>query len=265
MNSPRAMALSALFSLLALAGCYTEIGNPGKEQKITATFTIDYSSPAPVMKSASAARWDGLAAMPAPVDTPAELSIEQFFFRVVEANYGTETDRDARIWKFPDSLGFKVDFTGGDTSAVLPPVDVPAGEWTTMKLESRIPAHDTLIADTIDYERFQRGEYIKGTFAKGAISVRFICRLPAVQRINLVYSQELLAQWRHGDAYDLEFIFFANRWMQGIDLLSAESFHDTRGRKVVLVDLEHNRSLYDGLYANFFKSFNSWKVWKEIP
>lgn len=268
MNSPRALALSAplaLSSLFALAGCYTEIGNPGKEQKITATFSIDYSSPGPVLKSASAAWWDAQAAKPAPVDTQAELSIEQFFFRIVEANYSTATDRDARIWKVSDSLGFKVDFTGGDTSAVLPPVDVPAGEWTTMKLESRIPGHDTLSTDTIGYERFERGEYIKGTFAKGARSVRFICRLPAVHKINLVYSQEILTRWRHGDAYDLEFIFFANRWMQGIDLLSAESFLDDRGSKVVLVDLEHNRPLYDGLYDNFFKSFNSLKVWKENP
>jgi hypothetical protein len=181
----------------------------------------------------------------------------------VEVNYRTLEDEEGRIWKVPDSLGFPVDFTRKDKAAVLPSVDVPAGEWTILKLESRIPRHDSLNADTLDFAGFGNRGYIKGTYARDGQVVRFLCQFPHFGKVNLVYNQELIEQWRHGDAYDLDFIFFARRWVGDMDLLQAERVRDRNGQEVAVMDLEHNRPLYDSLAASFFKSFNSWKVWKE--
>jgi hypothetical protein len=250
-SRPRAPArfLAALAGVAAvLGGCYTEIGNPGKENKVTATFSIDYAAPPPVPKRAAAAE---------------SVAITQFRFNVVEANYRTVEDVEGRIWKVPDSLGRSVDFTGKDIAAVLPSVAVPAAEWTILKLESRIPAHDTLAPDTLDFDAFADRGYLKGTYARGGRKVRFLCQLPHYGKVNLVYNQELLERWRHGDAYALEFVFFARRWAAGADLLAAETFRDRHGREVAVIDLEHNRPQYDLLSASFFRAFNSWKVWKE--
>lgn len=241
--------LAILFTIL-LAGCYTEIGNPAKESMVTATFSIDYS-PAAAPKRIQA-------------DTsPPSVEILQFWFNVVEANYRTVEDEEGRIWKVPDSLGRNVDFTGKDSAATLPPVDVPPDEWTILKLESRIPAHDTLDPDTLDFDGFADRGYIKGTYSRGDREIRFLCQLPNVGKVNLVYNEEFLEQYRHGDAYHLEFVFYPHRWLAGVDLLETEAFADRFGRAVAIVDLEHNRPLFDSLFANFFKSFNSYKVWKE--
>jgi hypothetical protein len=142
-------------------------------------------------------------------------------------------------------------------------VDVPPDEWTILKLESRIPDHDTLFPDTLDFDAFADRGYIKGTYSRGGREIRFLCQLPNVRKVNLVYNEEVLEQYRNGDAYDLEFIFYPHRWLAGVDLLEVEAFPDRHGRTVAIVDLEHNRALYDILFANFFKSFNSYKVWKE--
>lgn len=237
----------AVFALaVALAGCYTEIGNPGKENKVTATFTIDY---APTLPKASAA-------------TPV-VAIERFWFNVVEVNYRTVEDEEGRIWKVPDSLGRRVDFTGRDTQATLPPVDVPASEWTILKLESRIPEHEPLDADTLDFAAFAGAGYIKGTYSLVGRQVCFLARLPLVPKVNLVYNQEILGRWRHGDAYALEFVFYAHRWLQGADLLAADTVTDRTGIPVAILDPEHNAEMHELVSANFFKAFNSWKVWKE--
>lgn len=261
MSRPRAgapiLAAAALAWAAALSGCYTEIGNPGKENKVTATFSIDYAEPAPLRKAAREAMGRDTG-FPAP-----EIAVEMFYFNVVEVNYRTLEDEEGRIWKVPDSLGRAVDFTRKDAAAVLPPVEVPAAEWTILKLESRIPAHDTLEVATLDFAAFADRGYIKGTYARDGRLVRFLCQLPHFGKVNLVYNQELIEQWRHGEAYDLDFIFFARRWVGDMDLLRAERVRDIKGHEVAVIDLENNWPLYDSLAASFFKAFNSWKVWKE--
>lgn len=251
--------LLALLALLALAvaGCYTEIGNPTKQNQVTATFTIDYAD-APLPKVSAGP--PGAAAVP----ESGRVSIEQFWFNVVEANYSTLEESDNRIWKLPDSLGVRVDFTGRDTRAALPQVSVPAGEWIFMKLESRIPVHDTLRADTLDFAAFADPGYIKGAYSSGGRQRRFLCQLPNVYRINLVYEQDLLESAKRGDAYDLEFTFYASRWMRDVDPFAADTLRDMSGQGVAVIDLEHNRDLYDRLTANFYKAFNSSGVWKEV-
>lgn len=248
----RLRAAAALAWAAVLSACYTEIGNPGKENKVTATFSIDYAEPAPVPKTTIGAG----AVIP-------EVNIELFYFNVVEVNYRTLEDKEGRIWKLPDSLGRSVDFTRKDAASVLPQVAVPAGEWTILKLESRIPLHDSLDADTLDFAAFGNRGYIKGTYARGGQMVRFLCQFPSFGKVNLVYNQELIEPWRHGEAYDLEFIFFARRWVGDRDLLQAERVRDTNGQEVAVIDQEHNRLLYDSLATSFFRAFNSWKVWKE--
>jgi len=258
---PRACKARVRIGILAaifLAGCFTEVGNPGKPQEITASFHIDYQDSEPLKKDGGSARQ---------ADT-GELKITWFYFNVVEANYSTAEDKDARIWKVADSLGTQVDFTGLDTAAALPPVQVPPGEWTFLKIESRIPEQDTvqgLSLDTFEFESFARRGYIKGYLPASLGGKAFLCALPTVYRINLVFEQELLSQWRHGDDYHIDVVFFASRWIHSATWDAVVAAPDRTGRPVVLIDLFHNRAIYDQLRTAFFKAFNSSKVWKENP
>jgi hypothetical protein len=246
---------ASLCAIPALMGCFTEVGNPGKTQQVNATFTIDYADDA----AASPKRAAGAAG------APDSIRILHFRFNVVEVNYETAAGEAGRIWKVPDSLGRNIDFTGQDTAAVLPPVQVPPGDWTLMKLESRIPPHDTLRPDTLDFAAFRNPGYIKGTMLTGGGEIRFVCQLPHDYKINLVYTQATLEKWKHGDAYDLEFIFFAKKWLSAVQLSRAPAWADRFGAPVVVIDQEHNPDLYQILWGGFFKSFNSDKVWKENP
>lgn len=260
--------LSILIAAACLMGagmqaCYTEVGNPGKTQEVNATFSIDYadaSAPLPKM---------GADKPKAAIDTPS-VRILHFYFNVVEVNYRNADSLDGRIWKVPDSMGRRIDFAGRDSTARLPAVQVPLSPWILMKLESRIPEHDTILPDTLDFQTFPDRGYIKGTWESGGNitpkkSILFLCQLPDDYRINLVYYQELLETWRHGSVYDLEFIFYATKWMMAVNLPDAVTYLDKHGQAVALIDLEHNPDLYQLLKASFFKSFNSSKVWKENP
>lgn len=262
----RVPVLSAAFLAAVLfPGCFTEIGNPGKENQVTATFSIDYTEAAVPKRGASLPP-----SAPPPAAIPA-VTILQFYFNVVEANYDYRNEAgdsaQGRLWKKPDSAGDAVDFTGKDKDAVLDPVTVPAGNWFRMKLESRIPPHETLVPDTLDFAAFSNRGYIKGTYARDGRTVHFLCQLPEVGKINLVYDQAILGQWRHGSSYDLEFIFFARKWVSGVDLLEAETVTDRSGLPVAIIDQDNNGSFYERLCGNdsgsFYKSFNSLKVWKE--
>jgi hypothetical protein len=239
-----------------MQACYTEVGNPGKTQEVNATFSIDYAgSPAPLPKTGG----DN-----PPADTPS-VRIQHFYFNVVEVNYRNADSLDGRIWKVPDSMGRSIDFAGRDSTSRLPAVQVPLSPWILMKLESRIPEHDTLLPDTVDFRTFPNRGYIKGTWESRGKSILFLCQLPNDYRINLVYYQELLETWRHGSVYDLEFIFYATKWMMAVDLPDAATYPDKNGVEVAIIDLEHNTALYELLMKSFFKSFNSSKVWKENP
>jgi hypothetical protein len=244
-----------LWALPALMGCFTEVGNPGKTQQVNATFTIDYAEGSPALPKLARES----------AEVPDTIRILHFSFNVVEVNYVTTDNEDGRIWKVPDSLGRNIDFTGQDSSAVLPPVQVPPGEWTIMKLESRIPRHDTLRPDTLDFARFRNPGYIKGSLITAGREIRFVCQFPNDYKINLVYTQATLEKWKHGDAYDLEFIFYAKKWLSAVPLAQAPAFPDQAGGPVVVIDQEHNPDLYRILWDGFFKAFNSDKVWKENP
>ncbi len=253
----RASLVLAALAGAGLMACYTEVGNPGKTQEINANFSIDYvGEPATLPKTG--------AAKPSVVDTPS-VHILRFYFNVVEVNYRTTDSLEGRIWKVPDSMGRSIDFTGHDTTARLPPVQVPIGSWTIMKLESRIPAHDTLWPDTLDFASFPDRGYIKGTWESGGKLIPFLWQLPDEYKINLVYTQDLLEKWRHESVYDLEFIFFATKWAMAVNIQDAVTYPDKTGARVAIMDLEHNPDLFLALKASFFKSFNSSKVWKENP
>lgn len=253
-------ASAACLLAACLSACFTEVGNPGKTQQVKATFSIDYNAHPTVLELPKG----GALAAEIPADSPS-VRILRFYFNVVEANYRTVDSLDGRIWKVPDSMGRSIDFTGRDAKAVLPPVQVPMGSWTIMKLESRIPAHDTLLPDTLDFETFAHRGYIQGIWESGGKRIRFLCQLPDVYRINLVYTQASLEKWRHGDVYDLEFVFYATKWISAVQLAAAGTCRDRNGLELVVIDLEHNADQYALLKASFFKSFNSYKVWKEVP
>lgn len=246
-----AMAAAALL----VQGCFTEIGNPGKEQTVSAQFRIDYGQPRTDAPKSSA-RGD--------VPAPDSLRIQAFTFNVVEVNYTTSEDVDGRIWKVPDSLGIAVDFTGSDPDAVLPPVAVPSTEYSILKVESRIPRHPVLNPDTVAFERFSHGAYIKGVAYYSGAPIRFLCQFTDDYKINLVYTSEILELWRHGGSYSFDFVFYAANWISGADLTGIAPVTGPDG-SFVLIDEEHNPEVFSALRASFFKSFNSSKVWKENP
>lgn len=260
--------LVLLAAACAVSGCFTEIGNPGKEQTVSARFRIDYT-PAPAPKASAPLSALGKSAVgesqaAAPIPAPDSLRILQFQFNVVEVNYTTLAGDDGRIWKVPDSLGKPVDFTGTDPEAVLPPVAVPPADYSILKLENRIPAHAVLAPDTVDFGRFSGRGYIKGIAYYPGNPVRFLCQFTNDYKINLVYTQDILEQWRQGDAYLFDFVFYASRWLSAADLGALAPVAGADG-PFVLIDEEHNPDLFTALRASFFKSFNSSKVWKENP
>lgn len=248
--------LACLAAALAASGCFTEIGNPGKEQTVSARFRIDYAADTAAPKAAAPK-----SSAAAEVDS---LRIRLFYFNVVEINYTALDDTQGRIWKVPDSLGKPMDFTGADPDAVLPPVAVPPAEYSILKLESRVPAHTALSPAALDFAGFSDRGYIKGIAYYPGKPVRFLCQFTNDYKINLVYSREILEAWRKGDAYAFDFVFFARRWLSAVDLTVVEPIAGADG-DFVLIDEEHNPELFSALRSSFFKSFNSSKVWKENP
>lgn len=260
-------AMTAAFMATLILGCFTEVGNPGEEPKVTTTFRIDYSAGTGLTKAAIESA--GMSKPEVMARTHSGLLITQLYFNIVEVNYRTLDDVEGRIFKVPDSLGKPVDFTGQDTSARLPAVAVPPEEWREYKLESRVPKHTLLALDTVDALQFSDRGYIKGYLPVALGGLPFLCQLPNWSKINLVYNDSVLSQWRVGNAYHIDVVFFANRWLSlsGLPALAdsgkLETATDATGRQVVLIDQEHNIEAYDALTKAFFKSFNSFKVWKE--
>lgn len=250
-----AKPLAAASAAFIASGCFTEIGNPGKEQIVSARFRIDYDSSRTEAPKASALGSG---------KTPDSLRIQAFSLNVVEVNYTTADDVDGRIWKVPDSLGKPVDFTGADKDAVLPPIAVPSTEYSIMKLENRIPRHPVLDPDTLAFGSFSHGAYIKGVAYYAGGPIRFLCQFTDDYKINLVYTSEILERWRQGGSYSFDFVFYAARWIAGADLSSITPVTGPDG-SFVLIDQEHNPEIFTALKASFFKSFNSSKVWKENP
>ena len=250
----RRKGASIALAAMAVSGCFTEIGNPGKELSVSARFRIDYTRVQPAVPKASA---NG----PSAFDS---LRIQQFFLNVVEVNFTALDSTQGRIWKVPDSLGKPVDFTGADPGAVLPPVAVPPASYSILKLENRIPAHSPVATDTMAFGRFSGREYIKGVAYYPGNPIRFLCQITDDYKVNLVYTQDSLEQWRHGDTYAFDFVFYASRWLSASDLTSIPSVMGADG-PFVLIDQEHNPESFATLRSSFFKSFNSSKVWKENP
>lgn len=244
-----------VFAASAGSGCFTEIGNPGKEQKVSARFRIDYTQDPSAVPKTSAPRVN-------PV--PDSLRILRFSLNVVEVNYTALDGNQGRIWKVPDSLGKPVDFTGADPDAVLPPVAVPPADYSILKVEARVPAHGTLIPDTLHFGRFAGGGYIKGIAYYPGNPIRFLCRFTDDYKINLVYTRDILEKWRQGDAYSFDFVFYASKWLSAADLSGISPVTGVDG-PFVLIDPDHNPALFTALRTSFFKSFNSSKVWKENP
>ena len=246
-----AMAAAALI----LQGCFTEIGNPGKEQVVSARFRIEYDSSGAAAPKASAR---------GKIQSPDSLRIQAFSFNVVEVNYTALDGAQGRIWKVPDSLGKSVDFTGADRNAVLPPIAVPETDYSILKLESRIPRHSVLDPDTVAFGSFSHGAYIKGVAYYSGRPIRFLCQFTDDYKINLVYTRDILELWRQGGSYSFDFVFYAAKWMAGADLTRITPVTGADG-DFVLIDQEHNPEDFSALRASFFKSFNSSNVWKENP
>ncbi len=250
----RAGRILRVLTACLLAACFTEVGNPGKDQEVTADFSIDYTAnPPPLAKTQNRA---------APADS---VRILQFYLNVVVITYRTVEKTNGTLWSAVDSLGIPVDFTHQDTTAVLPPLQVPGIAWEQVKFKSRVPDHIPLNPDTVDFASFADHGYIKGTLDVGAGQTRFLFQLPDIYRLNLIYDQNQLDLWQVGDAYHLQVKFYPTPWARGESLDTAETYADRSGMPLAVIDLEHNPDLYQRLAADFFKAFNATSVQTENP
>jgi hypothetical protein len=73
----------------------------------------------------------------------------------------------------------------------------------------------------------------------------------------------VISQWRVKDTYHIDVVFYAHQWFNRAGLNSLVSEKDAQGEDIVIIDQQHNISAWDSLTASFFKSFNSYRVWKE--
>ncbi len=235
-----------------LAGCFTEVGNAEDDRLVEAKFQIDYKSIAPLPK----------AAIGGPVVN--EASIVQFYLGVREAEFHlfdslTNRKQEFHLWK-DDSAILDVDFTGTDTLARLPNQKVGVLNPLEMHLQCQFPAHFALNVDTVDFDRFRDRSYIKGVLSVGKAATPFLFALPNAGGFQLLYEKQTLDGWYAAGTYRCRFIFYANRWVAGMDFSHAVLSKDATGDKVLVLDPEHNGDLHDSLEARFYHAFNTSKA-----
>jgi hypothetical protein len=225
---------------LLLGGCFTEVGNSGKETRMHAEFSIDYSPAGALLKQG----------VP---DTG--LTVDQFYLSVLEAEYHLASGGEKYLWEELDS-GYAVDFTGEDRRAVLPVRAVEPDTIVDFRLFCRMrPLPETLSVP--DFAAFSDRGYIKGAWRSRTGAHSFLFALPGSGRLRVIYSKDFQETWRDGDGYRIRIIFFARRWLSEEDLLFAEPTLDGRGVPYILLDSSHNAALHQELTDRFLKAFNA--------
>lgn len=237
--------------LLALGGCFTEVGNAEDEQFVKADFRIDYSLTAqPLTK---VARF---------LFQPESVFIHRFYLIVREAEYHNSDGSEKYLWS-EDSLGKSVDFTQLDTAAMLPPQKIDLGDIVNFKLELNIPKHGKLRSDTLDLLAFNDRSYLTGIYRHGEQEKAFLFALPAGV-LHLIYSKEAMAMWLKGNEYLCQITFFGGQWLAGARLDTAVEVRDKLKRPFVLLDSNSNSALYQRLADRFYQSFNTRNVYLRV-
>lgn len=238
-----------LLTAACLAGCFTEVGNAEDDRLVEARFRVDYAQPATARPKSGASQTASIRVF--------YLSVREAEFHLLDSAKGERAEY--HLWK-EDSAAYPVDFTGRDPSAVLPAQKVAGIDPLDMRLECALPAPKALRADTLDFARFADPGFIKGVAFDGRDSTAFLFALPAGHELRLVYPKATIAAWYRDGRYACEYVFYANRWIAAADLSTAQAAKDATGRKVVLLDADHNADLHSALTTAFASAFNAAEV-----
>lgn len=238
------LALAAAPPAFLLDGCFTEVGNAEGENRIRADFRIDYVRK-PLPKRASS-----------PHDT---VAVNHFYLLVREAEYHLKGGGERHLWRESDS-GLAVDFTGGDKLAALPARPIEPDSIVDFTLNCSIPDPPPLAPDTLDLAAFREKGYIKGIYVAGKDTIPFLFALPATEYLHIRYAPSVLETWRKGNAYEMQVIFYALKWVTHAGLETADRSKDRAGRPFVLIDAGHNAGLHRTLADRFLTSFNTDQV-----
>lgn len=249
--------------LALISACFTEVGNAEDEKLVSGSFHIDYSADAKPLPKAGAG--GSVISIAAAADS---ILISQFYLNLREAEFKSFDSASGRtmewhLWKH-DSLTMPVDFTGKDTSAVLPMRSLGDFHPDNLVLECMVPGQAVIRPDTLDFAGFMDRGYIKGHVGTGKTSTAFLFQLPENREIHLEYSKEALDKWDRGNGYRCEFVFFATKWIEGISLAKAATTRDKSGTPLIILGNGHNPDLYQSLVDRFYKSFNTQRVFAQL-
>ena len=249
--------------LALISACFTEVGNAEDEKLVSGSFRIDYAADAQPLPKA------GEAAIASPIAAETDsIFISQFYLNLREAEFkaldsATGRTMEWHLWKH-DSLTLPVDFTGKDTSAVVPMRSLGDFHPDYLVLECVVPGQAVIRADTLDFAGFMDRGYIKGHIGTGKSPTAFLFQLPENREIHLEYSKEALKKWDRGNAYRCEFVFFATKWIDGVSFAKAEITRDKMGVSMIILGNGHNPALYQSLVDRFYKSFNTQRVFAQV-
>ena len=235
--------LGSLCLLAGLCGCFTEVGNPDEEIRMSAQFRIDYSP-------SLAADTAGL--------HPDSITISQFSLRVQEAVYHSTDSTVVKGYLWRDSVGIPVDFTGTNPQAVLPTALLKTNTISDLEMVFGIAPRKTVAADTVDFNAFKDSAYVKGGYNFLGVQVEFLFALPdSAKTLSLTYPKTSLDKWHQGNLYQCQFTFLATLWISGMDPAQVQIVKDKAGNNLAILDPEHNVAVYKELKAQFYQSFNS--------
>lgn len=245
LNSKMAPKFLAIWLIVVLFGCFTEVGNAEGDKIVSADFTVDYSEFASIPVQ-------GVAKQQSLVST----HISQFALVIKEAEFHNTHGREGHLWN-EDSLGVIVDFTGNNQTQVLPNAKFNSDTIRELEFECVMPRRDSVQMDTVDIDNFHQSGFIKGTLSQNGKTVAFLFALPKIENLKLLYKKPVLDAWLSDKGYDLQIVFYANKWAALTNLASVTQRKDKKGKDVVFLDHTHNPSEYTRLVTSFYASFNT--------
>lgn len=235
---------------LALAGCFTEVGNPDDPAiTVTTCFSIDYQSrPSGVAKTAAS-----------DAATETVIHIGHFYLDVYDAEYfkaGTKyylQDKDGQDWN--DKNGNFVDITGKDTAARIPVLSTSLDAWSLFFFTAQAEAGSAVKPGNLDYAGYKGMTHMKGTVSRPGQDLDFLFQIPVMKRLYLVYRDTSLARLRTAEGYNLEVAFRTRYFEAGIPWDSVTVSKDKLGHPFALLSTTSNPKIYGRLQENFRKAF----------
>ena len=226
-----------------LTGCFTEVGNPEEIRQMTAEFRVDYA-PDTVTLGGS----------------PDSVILASFNLTLKNAEYRNADSSRGYVWQ--DSPNHVVDFLGTLERDTLPLQNLTSKPVSGFRMDFALQEPGVLRADTVDFDAFQSGVYIKGTYRFGGSLTHFLYALSdSTRELSLVYSKQALDKWYQSGTYRCTILFSPLKWFSGVDLQRILVEKDKSGAPLTLFDPEHNLDAWLMLKDRFYQNFNTQQVY----